>query len=859
MSDISRENQSVQAEVSFISFLKQQKYVLLIISVVYFAIYFLLTHLYPYPQITLDSKSYVGAALTNKAGAYWPFGYSRFLIIIHAFSSSLSFVVIVQYVLNALASVFFIFTIKYLFKSYNKYLDYIYYFLSIFSISVLYLTDSLISDSLFASLTIIWITLGIWFSYIKYISLKSLVFCLHIILLPILMSIRHTGLFYPVITVIIVLLTLYQKSKLKSIAISLIPVIIFIMFYFQQKQRIKEITGVEAFVPSGGSQMANNALSILPYIKLDPSKIRDKEVKEFAEFAVKYEPLIEPLARPTTQFMWDEDMPLKQFTGYKMRQHHSTWQKTMTYLEKNVYRKISIYIMIHYPISYFHYYLVPNLFQTFYSPAEMFGDTWGRATLKEDLLKDWFHLDKKLYSNSDIIQSTSKFLSVYRLIIWIFFFFLIFHSFFTKRKIILSETQGKTFWIILIFTLTYFTFIVYSAPCFLRYLAPISPLQITIIYILLNTLFQSSDIRNQTSEYSRLFNFTGKIIIYSLLLLFSSAVLSQIYSGFHNSNSDYKKFSKEYYKIRGDAKGRSNDYQGALDDYSGSIKIQPNYAEAYVGSGSIYFIMKNYQESIDEYNKAIGINPKLAEAYFKRAASYAAVNHLIKSMEDLNKAIELAPDNSEAFIKRGALKVRMNDFNGAFEDFNKAIALNPYYEDAYLDRGILRFKLNDNKGAIEDFDKAISSDPQLKKAYINRSVVKAKMNNYNGAIEDADKAIDINPGIAEGYYNRGVIKEYMKDSKGALQDLETAIYLDPQSDMAFYYRGLIKSNIPDNRGALEDLNKAITLNPYNPNAIFLRGNIYFNLQNANFACIDWNSAFKLGLADAQKKIEKYCK
>jgi tetratricopeptide (TPR) repeat protein len=866
MSEISREDWSVKAEVSFINFLKHQKYVLLIISGIYIGIYFLLVYLYPYPNGLDDAGYYVKSALYRKVDIYYPFGYSRFLIFLHAFSSSISFVVIVQFVLNALASVFFIFTIKYFFRFNNKYPDYIYYFLSIFSVSVLYLTDTLMSESLLTSLTIIWITLGIWFGYIKSIGLKSFVFSLHIVLLLILMSIKYTGIFYPLITVIIVLLTLYQKSKLKSFAICIVPIITFFLFYYIQTQKNKERTGIEIFLPLSGWQMATNALNILPYIKLDTSEIPDKEVREFTEFAVKYTPLIEsePLVRPTPVFIWYEEMPLRQFLWFKIRQNHnSSFDKTWTYLSKSVYRKFGTYIMIHYPFSYLRYYLIPNLLQTLYPPAEFFNnqDGNGVANRGKELLKDWFHLDKDLYStNSDIIKNNSKFLRIYRLIIWILFFSVIFYSFFKREKIKLKIFQVKIFWIILIFILTYFAFSVFSAPCQLRYLAPIHLLQITIIYILLNSLFQVSDSRDQTSDNIKLVGFAGKIITSVLIFTGILIIATQIYSSFQSQNRESVKWNQVCFKASGDQKKLTwFDYQGALDDYLSSIKLQPNYTEAYIGTGSIYFIFKNYQTSIEEFNKAIGINPNLAEAYLKRAASYAAINNIIKSMEDLNKAIVLAPDYSEAFSSRGSLKVKMNDFNGAFEDFNKAIALNPYYKNSFLSRGKLKFSLNDNKGAIEDFDKAISLDPQFKKAYISRSFAKAKMNNYNGAIEDADKAIDIDPETAECYFNRGVIKEYMKDFKGALQDLDISIALDLQSEMAFYYRGFAKSNMFDNAGALEDLNKAITLNPNNAKAIFLRGNIYFNLQNNIFACIDWNSALKLGLPDAQNKIERYCK
>ncbi len=115
MSKPNKKKQSAQVEVPFINFLKKEQNLLFIFIGIYVAIYFLLTYLYPYPDGISDSSGYVKAALFNKEDEYRPFGYSKFLIIIHSISTSISFVVLVQYILNALASIFLIFNIKYFF------------------------------------------------------------------------------------------------------------------------------------------------------------------------------------------------------------------------------------------------------------------------------------------------------------------------------------------------------------------------------------------------------------------------------------------------------------------------------------------------------------------------------------------------------------------------------------------------------------------------------------------------------------------------------------------------------------------------------------------------------------------------
>ena len=52
------------------------------------------------------------------------------------------------------------------------------------------------------------------------------------------------------------------------------------------------------------------------------------------------------------------------------------------------------------------------------------------------------------------------------------------------------------------------------------------------------------------------------------------------------------------------------DKQGAIDDYTQAIKINPNYAQAYYGRGFVRNELRDKQGAIDDYNQAIKINPK---------------------------------------------------------------------------------------------------------------------------------------------------------------------------------------------------------------------------------------------------------
>jgi len=78
----------------------------------------------------------------------------------------------------------------------------------------------------------------------------------------------------------------------------------------------------------------------------------------------------------------------------------------------------------------------------------------------------------------------------------------------------------------------------------------------------------------------------------------------------------------------------------ALADFDNAIKIDPNYAEAYLFKGSIYQYSEDYDIAIDYYTKAIKANPSYADAYMMRGLLFRTRNKK-DACKDLKKAIDL--------------------------------------------------------------------------------------------------------------------------------------------------------------------------------------------------------------------------
>lgn len=126
------------------------------------------------------------------------------------------------------------------------------------------------------------------------------------------------------------------------------------------------------------------------------------------------------------------------------------------------------------------------------------------------------------------------------------------------------------------------------------------------------------------------------------------------------------------YFNKGLAKAQSNDFKGAIIDFTMAIQLNPQLVEAFYNRGSAKFRLQDNRGAIDDFNKAASINPNFVQAYYNR----------------------------------GVVKVQLQDYQGALTDFNKTIELQSDFADAYLNRGLMKIILGTKESGCTDLNKA---------------------------------------------------------------------------------------------------------------------------------------------------------
>ena len=309
------------------------------------------------------------------------------------------------------------------------------------------------------------------------------------------------------------------------------------------------------------------------------------------------------------------------------------------------------------------------------------------------------------------------------------------------------------------------------------------------------------------------------------------------------------------YLGRGATNLKKGDVKQAVADLDEAIKLAPGLAFAYFERGTAYHAVDDFQHAIADYGEAIKLDPKDPIAFINRGMALTYVDKLDQALADFDSALKLSPDNVNAFIHRAFAFALKREFARAMADIDEAVKLAPTSATAYFYRAqILGFQ-GETERAIADYGQSIRLDPKNARVYGNLAMLYNAIGDYPKAVADLNEAIKLRPREAVFYLNRGVAHFGLRQYDKAITDYDEVLKLDSRVSAAYNNRCLSRAVLgQDLPRAIADCNEALQLRPNDPYAHDNLGIIYLKQADYAKAIAEFNASLKL---DAKRARSLY--
>ena len=194
------------------------------------------------------------------------------------------------------------------------------------------------------------------------------------------------------------------------------------------------------------------------------------------------------------------------------------------------------------------------------------------------------------------------------------------------------------------------------------------------------------------------------------------------------------------FDIRGSARLRIGDIDGAIADQTAAIRLQPNVA-MYYGNRAITWTEKgDVQHAIADYNEDIRLAPT-ADSYNNRGYFWLRQGDADQAIADFTQTIKLDPNFAKAYATRGEAWRQKGDLDRALADMADAIRINPHDPLNFTRRAdVLRYR-GDYRDALAEYDRALAVMADYIPAFTGRGLAFERLGDLTAARAEFDKAI----------------------------------------------------------------------------------------------------------------------
>ena len=116
---------------------------------------------------------------------------------------------------------------------------------------------------------------------------------------------------------------------------------------------------------------------------------------------------------------------------------------------------------------------------------------------------------------------------------------------------------------------------------------------------------------------------------------------------------------------------------------------------------------EDYHGALEAYDCSLALNPDFVPAHYNRGVTHAGQGNHDSAISDFNRVLELDPEHADTYLQRGCVKAIQGDHDGAIADYSKVMALDPDQSDTcYVLRAVTNLRKGDYHAAKADCELA---------------------------------------------------------------------------------------------------------------------------------------------------------
>lgn len=290
--------------------------------------------------------------------------------------------------------------------------------------------------------------------------------------------------------------------------------------------------------------------------------------------------------------------------------------------------------------------------------------------------------------------------------------------------------------------------------------------------------------------------------------------------------------AKDYkiYYLQGQANLKLGNTADAINSFSESVKLNPNYDLGWMALGNAHLALKEYDMAINDFNKVAevtkdtNIKSKADESikftlntksidFYNKGNELNKQNKFEEAVLSYDQALSISKD-PKYYYQKGLVLSKLSKNKEAEDALRSAIALNDSFDIGYVALASLQTVNKDYDGAVKSYEKALtvtknenlksSIKESISKTYLSAGNNSYKDKKYDQSIEWMLKSINNSPSDAAylGLVKAYIEKKKYNDAITALDNLK-AIQKTVTDGAIAYYRGMIHLNKGEDNKAIE--------------------------------------------------------